>query len=401
MTVVTPTLSLTLYDSSGDQAVTFATFRAVWGGTATTSNFYRIDTWAGTVNSSISTLQNQRGAIPVSATYVSANYYEATVASISSYVTNMTVLIVLDTDSNGTVTLNINALGTKSLMKVDSTGAFVNISGAELQSGRYYLFIYDGTRFVWANATSADQIYHGGTSGNVVTVASNGSISDSTAPSTLLSGTIHAATAKTTLADADEFGIIDSAASNVLKRIVWSDVVTAIGAKLGSIISGLSSKTAPIGADSLVISDSENSNSSKEVLLSDMWKAIGTGTPTSSVYLNGTGAWSRPTGLIQGQGATLTISGGSITPTHTFHRIDTESGAATDDLDTIVTTNMLSGDILVLVTASNARDVTYKDSTGNMALAGDYAVTNPQDTIMLIFNNTTSLMLELGRSDNL
>ena len=180
MSTTTPNLTLTLYDSTTDQSVTFATFRAVWGGTATTSNFYRIDTWAGTVNSSITTLQNQRGAIPVSASYISANYYEATVSSIASYTTGMTILLKLDTDSAGTVTLNINSLGTKSVTKVNGSGTIINISGGELQSNRYYLFVYDGTQWVWVNATSSDQIYViSGVSGNFLNVASDGSIQDS------------------------------------------------------------------------------------------------------------------------------------------------------------------------------------------------------------------------------
>jgi len=177
MSTTTPNLTLTLYDSTTDQVVTFATFRAVWGGTATTSNFYRIDTWAGTVNSSITTLQNQRGAISVPASYISANYYEATVLSISSYVTGMTILLKLDTDSAGTVTLNINALGTKSVTKVNSSGSIVNITGAELQSNRYYMFTYDGTQWVWVNAQSSDQVYVvGGTSGNFLKVDTDNSI---------------------------------------------------------------------------------------------------------------------------------------------------------------------------------------------------------------------------------
>jgi len=180
MSTTTPTLGLTLYDSTTDQVVTFATFRAVWGGTASTSNFYKIDTWAGTINSSINTLQNQRGAITVSASYVSANYYEATVSSITAYTTGMNILLKLDTDSAGTVTLNISSLGTKTVTKVNSSGAIVNIASGELQSGRYYLFTYDGTQWVWANANSSDQVYVvSGTSGNFINVASDGSLQDS------------------------------------------------------------------------------------------------------------------------------------------------------------------------------------------------------------------------------
>lgn len=220
MSTTTPNLTLTLYDSTTDQVVTFATFRAVWGGTATTSNFYRIDTWAGTVNSSITTLQNQKGAITVPASYVSANYYEATVASITSYITGMTILLKLDTDSAGTVTLNINALGTKSVTKVNSSGSVVNITGGELQSNRYYMFTYNGTQWVWVDANSSDQIYVvGGTSGNVLTVASDNSIEGTLTQSLLLSQTINSATLKSTPVDADEIGITDSAAGYILKKI--------------------------------------------------------------------------------------------------------------------------------------------------------------------------------------
>lgn len=43
---------------------------------------------------------------------------------------------------------------------------------------------------------------------------------------------IHAATAKVTPANDDEFALIDSAASNVLKRLKWSDLTAALGSGL-------------------------------------------------------------------------------------------------------------------------------------------------------------------------
>lgn len=225
MSTTTPVLGLTLYDATTDQVVTFATFRAVWGGTAVTSNFYKIDTAVGTIQSNITSLQNTRGAISVNATYVSANYYESTVALITSYITDMTIILKLDVDSAGTVTLNINSLGTKSVMKVNAAGTLVNIAAGELQGSKYYLFKYDGTQFVWVNATSSDQIYVvDGTNGNVVTVSSDGMMEGTTTQSVLISGTVHAATAKTTLADSDELALADSAASYVLKRITWANL---------------------------------------------------------------------------------------------------------------------------------------------------------------------------------
>lgn len=296
MSTTTPNLSLTLYDSTTDQSVTFATFRAVWGGTATTSNFYRIDTWAGTVNSSISTLQTKRGAVPVAASYISANYYESTVSDIASYITGMTIILSVDTTSNGTVTLNINSLGTKSVMKVDSTGTPINLTGSDLVDGRQYLFMYDGTRWLWVSANSADQIQIVGTAGNVVTVGSTNNLDGTTTPSSLVSSTIHSATAKTSLADSDEFGIADSAASYVLKRITWANIQTAIGNVIGSIINGLTSKTTPVGADVMSVGDSASSYASKKVLLSNLYKSLGTGTQDSTTFLRGDGTYATPAG---------------------------------------------------------------------------------------------------------
>ena len=300
MSTTTPNLTLTLYDSTTDQSVTFAAFRAVWGGTATTSNFYRIDTWAGTVNSSITTLQNQRGAIPVSASYISANYYEATVSSIASYTTGMTILLKLDTDSAGTVTLNINSLGTKSVTKVNGSGTIINISGGELQSNRYYLFVYDGTQWVWVNAQSSDQVVVvGGTSGNVLTVSSSGAIDGTTTQSLLLSQTIHAATSKTTPADSDEIGTADSAASYVLKKLTWSNLKTDVITALGALINSITAKTTPVGADELAIGDSAASNATKKVALSNLYKALGTGTQDATTFLRGDGTYAAPSGGTQ------------------------------------------------------------------------------------------------------
>lgn len=224
MSTTTPTLGLVLYDSTTDQVVTFATFRAVWGGTATTSNFYKIDTAIGTIQTNITALQNTRGAITTSALYISANYYEASVASITSYVTGMTILLKLDTDSNGTVTLNINSLGTKSVMKVNSSGSLVNITGGELQANRYYLFTYDGTQWVWVDANSGDQIYiNGGASGNVVTLNTDNSLLGTLTQSLLISSTTNSATSKTTPVNADKIPLVDSGAGDVLKSLSLLD----------------------------------------------------------------------------------------------------------------------------------------------------------------------------------
>jgi len=64
----------------------------------------------------------------------------------------------------------------------------------------------------------------------------------------------------------------------------------------------------------------------------------------------------------------LTIVSGSVTVEQALHSVDTESDAATDDLDTIVATNYPG---LLLVRAAHAdRTIVLKDGTGNLELGG-------------------------------
>ena len=105
-------------------------------------------------------------------------------------------------------------------------------------------------------------------------------------------------------------------------------------------------------------------------------------------------------GLIRGAGATLTIAAGSITPTHTFHNIDTEGAAATDDLDTIVTTNAVNGDELTLMSINNARDPTARDGIDNLNLVGsvNFTFLTSRDTFKLVLKSAA--WYELRRATN-
>jgi hypothetical protein len=98
-----------------------------------------------------------------------------------------------------------------------------------------------------------------------------------------------------------------------------------------------------------------------------------------------------------GQGPSeVTISSGAITVYRMFHIVDTEGGAATDDLDTINGT--VSGNILVLRSSTGTRTVVVKDGTGNLKLNGDFSMDKSSDTIALIFDGNS--WLELSRSNN-
>ena len=99
---------------------------------------------------------------------------------------------------------------------------------------------------------------------------------------------------------------------------------------------------------------------------------------------------------IDGTNTTLTIATGVVTITTSFHAIDTEAAAATDDLDTI--SGGQTGQVLYIHAANGARDVVAKDGTGNLKLVGDFTMNNTEDMLTLIFDGTN--WLELARSDN-
>lgn len=95
----------------------------------------------------------------------------------------------------------------------------------------------------------------------------------------------------------------------------------------------------------------------------------------------------------------LTIASGIVTATRTRHRIDTESDAASDDLDTI--NGGTDGDLLILQGANAARVVTVKDAVDNIQLAGsDFDLNHPLDTLTLMYDGTNSMWVEISRASN-
>lgn len=98
-----------------------------------------------------------------------------------------------------------------------------------------------------------------------------------------------------------------------------------------------------------------------------------------------------------GDDEALTVATGAITVTKSYHRVDTEASASSDDLDTITAAGE-EGELLVLRAAANARTVVLKDGTGNLLLAGDFSLDHSDDRITLIY--TGSNWAELSRSDN-
>lgn len=100
---------------------------------------------------------------------------------------------------------------------------------------------------------------------------------------------------------------------------------------------------------------------------------------------------------LTGDGGSLTIASGVITVSRFgLVTVDTEAAASTDDLVTINGNKV--GAIIVLRQAADARDVTVKDGTGNLSLAGDCAFTDADDTLTLV--GTSTGWLEIARSNN-
>jgi len=97
-----------------------------------------------------------------------------------------------------------------------------------------------------------------------------------------------------------------------------------------------------------------------------------------------------------GTATELTIATGAVTMTQTYHSIDTESDAASDDLDTI--SGGTEGDIIVIRANNSLRSVVVKDGTGNIQGVGDFTMDNVQDVWTGIFDGTN--WLEISRSNN-
>lgn len=85
---------------------------------------------------------------------------------------------------------------------------------------------------------------------------------------------------------------------------------------------------------------------------------------------------------------TLTIASGAVTVTQTMHLIDTESAAASDDLETI--SDGSETDMLVIRIADASRVVTVKHNTGNIYLSGqqDVVLNDTRKCLALYWDGT-------------
>jgi|TARA_R110002126_G_scaffold112802_2_gene251127 hypothetical protein len=132
-------------------------------------------------------------------------------------------------------------------------------------------------------------------------------------------------------------------------------------------------------------------------------EALGTGTNRLLRLTSATGTIEAnslfsSTGYIAPDQGELTIATGAITVTGSYHTVETQAAASTDDLDTI--SGGADGMVVVLQAANGARDVVIKDGTGNIKSAGDFTMDNTEDTITLIYSGALTGWVEISRSSN-
>ena len=88
----------------------------------------------------------------------------------------------------------------------------------------------------------------------------------------------------------------------------------------------------------------------------------------------------------------LTIASGVVTVTQNYHKIDTQSEAGTDDLDTITAgTNVAAGFVLHVRPESGARTVVLKNGTSgsdNLDLGADVTLDETYKTYSLVYDGT-------------
>ena len=96
----------------------------------------------------------------------------------------------------------------------------------------------------------------------------------------------------------------------------------------------------------------------------------------------------------------LTIASGSITPTSTIHTVDTEGGAASDDLTTIAAG--WENQLLIIRADNAARTVVVKNATGNILSGGsDINLDDTNKYLLFVYDSILAMWVVIGGSADL
>jgi len=164
-----------------------------------------------------------------------------------------------------------------------------------------------------SDTSAVDTLDNGDLSGMATKLAT--AIQTTAAGSSSVAGQIHAATAKTAPVDLDEFGIVDTASSNVLKKLTWANLKATFMSSIGLLISGLTARSTPIDADVFVIGDSSSTFASKSLTFLNLKATLLTYfdtlySRTSAIFGVGQ-TWQNMTGS-RSSGSTYTNSTGKV-----------------------------------------------------------------------------------------
>lgn len=103
-------------------------------------------------------------------------------------------------------------------------------------------------------------------------------------------------------------------------------------------------------------------------------------------------------GNIAFEPSTLTLATDIIIPSRSYHLVDTEAAAASDNLVTITNTNMAANAILYLSAANTARTVVVKHGSGNIFLTGLQDMSLDDDIKLLALQRRGNSWFEIFRS---
>lgn len=148
-------------------------------------------------------------------------------------------------------------------------------SGTQAAVGAYWNVVQvnlDGAVIGPASSVNNRVAFFSGTSGKLIadsglTLAGTNTGDETT---TTTGALINGATSKSTPVDADYIGLMDSAASNILKKLSWANIKATLWTAWGALIAAGTQKATPVDGDMFAIADSASSNATKYSTLANV-----------------------------------------------------------------------------------------------------------------------------------